>query len=407
MTNIKSPAGFTDEDTEALFDNRHILTTRTPNGFRQQVMDLFCKEENINYLKKLFKKMLMPGKALEYILEHIDEDVQNFGRGNLSGPGSDLIDSDPLARRGYASNSTSLWGEVKKLNIAFYYNRLHFVKDFRTYLDNKSSNMPEDDNESYAYRMFQADSLYSIPGLNKDSNPYWQVQEDRKLPKVMKYKWTDIPAGCGSGVALKYDAKTNSMVPIKESPPFPDYYRYTPPRYSNTVKKEGFTSGKPTKKENFNVSPSNIKPAGEQKFVYPRAGINEEDQEWEPGSSVMTAEQRLGQYYGTDKCESTVTFDKTDIGYSEETSGIAYGDLDAWGSNWNKNGGTRFMRIPKIPFNQDTRSRPYEKDIDETLGVGRLHDSDCQVRRWGDIDRLRVNNGETYRFNGPLQNSRP
>lgn len=405
---MENPVAFTDQDTKALMNNDHVLTTRTPNGMRQRVLDLFCKEENINYLRGLFKKMLMPGKARDYILEHLDEDVQSFGRGNLSGPGADLVDSDPLARRGYASNSTSMWREVKKLNVAFYYNRLYFVKDFRTYLDGKSSNMPEDDNEDYATRMFQADSLYSISGLNKDSNPYYEIQENRKLPKVMSYKWTDIPSGCGNGFCVKYDSKTNSMVPVKESPPMRDYYQYTGPRYNCTgSKKEGFTSGKPIKKEGFNVSASNIKPAGEQKFVYPKAGVNSEDQEWEPGNAHRTAEQRLAEFYGADKCETTVKFDKTDLGYAEETSGVAYGDLDAWGNNWVKGNGQRFMRIPKIPFYQDTSSRPYEKDIDETLSQGVLLESDNQIRRWSDMERLVNPRGETYRFNGPLQNSRP
>ena len=124
MSRRAIPSGMTEQDKKALFDNRHVLTDRTPNGMRQRVIQTFCSEENIKYLITVFKKMMMPGKSLSYILDHIHEDVIAFAPGIRSGPGGDLIDSDSLARRGFAGNSTSLWGEVRTMNTAFYYNRL-------------------------------------------------------------------------------------------------------------------------------------------------------------------------------------------------------------------------------------------------------------------------------------------
>lgn len=405
---MSRPSGFTRQDVKALHDNAHVLTDRTPNGLRQRILEVFCSEENIKYLRTLFKKMLMRGKSLDYILAHLDEDVVSFANGERSGPGGDLIDSDPLARRGYASNSTSLWREIKKLNTAFYDNRLKFVKDFRIYLEGKSANLPEEDTEPYEMRMFEADSLRP-PGLEflNDPGPNYEILENQYMRKPMYYQWQDIPSGCGKGsFMIQYDKKTDSIIPIKPSPPFPNYYQYTPPRYVD--KKEGFVSGKQTKKEGFNINASKIVPAADLPFVKPRTGIDPEDLEWDVGRANRTQEQALAEYYGTENCTSSeVIIDQTKIGYGGMAGSQTYGDAFAWGKNFLANGGSRFNRIQSIPFYQDTSSHPYERDIDETLTQGVVLETDNQVRRWADIERLRINNAEQYRFNGPLQNSRP
>jgi hypothetical protein len=65
-------------------------------------------------------------------------------------------------------------------------------------------------------------------------------------------------------------------------------------------------------------------------------------------------------------------------------------NLDRYGQGplWHEKGGTRFMRYPTIPIWQNlSRAREYDHEIEETLGTGG-REFDNHVRRWG-LDRVR------------------
>lgn len=386
---------YTVHDEKALLDNRHVLTTRTSNHFRQRTLELFVHQDNINYLKKLFLKLMMPGKLRDYILEHIDNDVIEFSKGSLSGVAGDLIDSDSISRRNYSGGGVTMWQEVKRLNVAFYYNRMNFVKDNRMLLENKSDNVIEDDNEDYAYRMFEADSLRP-PGLENlnDPGPSWEILEDQYTRKPMYYKWQEMPSTCDkSSFCIKYDPKTNSIVPVKQSPPFKVEY-FTQQNKTNQQEK------KKIKKEGFNTDPEKVLPLSDNNGVYPKSGVDIEDMAWSVGNANRNPEQALSEYYGSDDCVSSdVIIDQTKLGYGGMAGNKTYGEYYSRGKDWIKNHGSKFQRYLHPPFWQDTSSRPYERDIDETLTSGILLEGNCQVRRFSDIERLRMPNGEQYRFN--------
>ena len=255
--------------------------------------------------------------------------------------------------------------------------------------------------------MFEADSLRP-PGMEflNDPGPSWEVLENQYIRKPMYYKWQEIPTGCGKGgFTLKFDQKTCSVEPVKWSTPLRKEY-FTQQKQDNKTKSPG---EKKDKKEGFNVSPSNIVPTGNVEYPKPRAGIDPEDMEWSVGQANRLPEQALAEYYGSDDCiSSEVILDQTKLGYGGQAGGKTYGELYATGKDWVKRGGSRFQRYERPPYWQDAGAyRPYEHDIDETLTQGVLLESDNQVRRWDDITRLRSVDGEQYRNNGPLQNSRP
>src|SRR4051812_26111865 len=96
-----------------------IEQIRTPIRFRQRVSTQFISKENIKYLRGLFLKKLAPDKMRQFILDNLDSDVRDFGSIGQTGTGGELLDSDDISRRGFATGGVSIWDEVKRLNMAF------------------------------------------------------------------------------------------------------------------------------------------------------------------------------------------------------------------------------------------------------------------------------------------------
>lgn len=80
------------------------------------------------------------------------------------------------------------------------------------------------------------------------------------------------------------------------------------------------------------------------------------------------------------------------------SEGYTYNNIYGEGPQWRQEGGGRFMRYPVPPTWQNlTRSRPYERDIEETLEPN--VELDSPIRRW-DRERLLKPRGEEYRRYG-------
>jgi hypothetical protein len=122
--------------------------------------------------------------------------------------------------------------------------------------------------------------------------------------------------------------------------------------------------------------------------------MDPDDWGWDSGNPNRTPEEALAEYWGEDRVESS-TLGATEAG------GEAYIDRYGQGDQWRENSGTRFMRYPTIPIWQNlSRGREYDRDIDETLGTG-SREQDNHVRRWS-TERMR---GGGHRRYGPRSGS--
>ena len=102
-------------------------------------------------------------------------------------------------------------------------------------------------------------------------------------------------------------------------------------------------------------------------------GIDPNDWGWDGGNPNRTHEQALAEYWGDNHTESSTVVNG---------DGEAYIDHYGQGARWRKNNGTRFMRYPTIPIWQNlSRGRNYDQEIEETLGTGG-REFDNHIRRW-------------------------
>ncbi len=125
-------------------------------------------------------------------------------------------------------------------------------------------------------------------------------------------------------------------------------------------------------------------------------GVASDDWNWDGGNPHRTPEQALAEYWGEGRVESTAL--------GSHTGGASNLDHYGQGPLWRETGGTRFMRYPTIPIWQNlSRAREYDHEIEETLGAGG-RECDNHVRRWA-LDRVRKPRGEEYRRYGPRSGS--
>lgn len=325
------------------------LGTRTPARPRERLMDMFRSPQNIAYLSGLFTRQVPPGPLRRFVLETLEDSVYAFERVE------DLIYSDPLAQRGDARPAANLWGEVRRLNLAFFEYRMQFLRDKAALLAGRSGDGQGDDDEQYHYRMFAADSLRP-PGLEhlNGTGPLYGIREDQTAAGGPR------------------------------PPPGGSYHSRGP---NGQPRREGFTStGLQSSRETTDPSPLPGDP-----------GMDPDDWGWDSGNPNRTPEEALAEYWGEDRVESS-TLGATEVG------GEAHIDRYGQGDQWRENAGTRFMRYPTIPIWQNlSRGREYDRDIDETLGTG-SRELDNHVRRW-DMDRMRKPRGEEYRRYGPRSGS--
>lgn len=293
---------------------------RTPVRFRDRIVAQFRSQDNVNYLRALFSRRIPAGALRAFALSTLLEAVITFSSGE--GRAYDIIGSDPIAQRGDLRPAVSLWAEVRRLNRAFYEDRLAVVRNNAHHLDGAA---PRDgiaaDDEPYHIRMFVADSLRP-PGLEhlNTPGPLYQIREDQST-------WTP------------------GQRAVRESTDDPDVFLY-----------------------------------------------GTEDAPWSSGNPNRTPEAALAEYWGDGWTSS-----ETAIG-APETGGHAYGDMSAWGSTWQENGGSRFMRREQVPFWQKGGRGGYDDDIEETLGTA-SREMDGHVRRWN-MDRVRHPRGQEYRHYG-------
>lgn len=323
------------------------LGARTPARIRERIIELFRSPRNVEYLRGVFARRVPPGPLRQFALDTLLDSVYSYERIE------DLVMSDPVAQRGAAKPAAGLWSEVKRLNLAFYEYRMQFLRDKAALISGRTQDGQWDDDESYHYRMFVADSLRP-PGYEhlNGTGPLYGIREDQTV--AAEPTW---PPGA------EFSKKPAGRI-------------------------EGFTA-------NGLQGDSGLQRARESTAPEPLPqdpGVDPDDWGWSTGDPNRTPSQAIAEYWGDDHVESS-TLGATEVG------GEAYNDRYGTGPQWRENGGTRFMRYPEIPIWQNlSRGRNYDREIDETLGTG-SREMDNHVRGW-DMSRMRNRRGEEYRTYG-------
>ena len=135
---------------------------RAPARFRDRVVAQFRSPANLAYLRGLFARRVPAGPPRAFALATFSDAVQEFSGGRAL----EVIASDPTARRGALRPAVDLWGEVRRLNRAFYEDRLAATREQAHNIDRRPGPRDDDDDEPYHVRMFTADSLRP-PGLER------------------------------------------------------------------------------------------------------------------------------------------------------------------------------------------------------------------------------------------------
>ncbi|MFA6165757.1 MAG: hypothetical protein WC700_04015 [Gemmatimonadaceae bacterium] len=322
---------------------------RTPVRFRDRVVAQFRSPANLDYLRGALARATLAGPQRKFALDTLPDALYTFSE--RDGRAYDVLMSDPVAQRGRA---VDFWAEVRRLNLAFIEERRAFLRDGAATVGQAERNGPgqsgpaargaprdgiSEDDESYHMRMFISDSLRP-PGLEhlNTPGPLWALREDQST-------WTPRSAA----------------------------QRRQTDRFAASA-----ASGTPQL------------PQGGEKFS---AVGSAEDSPWGVGDPNRTPEQALAEYWG-----DGWTTSETQTG-APETTGRAYGADYAWGTSWQENGGSRFMRYENIPFWQKGGREGYDHDIDETLGT-QARELDAHVRRWN-MDYVTAPRGQEYRKYGP------
>lgn len=363
---------------------------RTPARFRDRVIAQFRSPANLAYLRDLFEQRVPRGPLRQHVLATLHDAAVSYSEGE--GPALDLLLSDPIAQRGGGRPAVGLWEEVRRLNRAFYEDRLSFLRDQAHIIERRA---PRDgvseDEEPYHMRMFIADSLRP-PGLEhlNTPGPLYALREDQST-------WYPPP---GTGMGRDADGRLRGGPfggfpggPHGGGPYAGPSYGGGQPESPPKGRREGFSPhpygdlGSP----GWASPPWGPPPAGDgdpDVFLY-----GEEDAPWSAGRANRTPEQAVAEYWG-DGWTATDTM----TGHTE-TMGRAYGGDYGWGDTWQENGGSRFMRFPSIPYWQKGGREGYDGDIEETLGT-QARELDGHVRRWS-MEILRNPRGQEYRRYGP------
>ncbi len=392
-------------DFIALEGGPDVLAARTPVRFQQRVAQQFASPENVAYLERLFAQRVPPGPLRKFALDTLDGAVQEFAASY--GRGYEVAYSDPLARRGGARPAGNLWAEIRRLNLAFFEQRNEFIVDKAALITGSTDDGQWDDDEDYATRMFQADSLRP-PGMEhlNDAGPLYSILEDRTQFPVPKM----APARAAAAFHADFTRAARGGLPRSEKEGF-SAGPYGP-GLTNTFDSTSGPKGSPMV---GGCSYGGLGPApGTARYsqyearvsssAAPVPGVDPDDWGWTGGRPNRTAEEAISEYWGDGAVESTPLAQVMTTLGAMEVGGPTFGDRTAWGDQWRENGGTRAMRRPEIPFYQNlSRGREYDRDIRETIGSGTL-EFDSQVRAW-DTQKMRDPRGEEYRRYGPRSSS--
>lgn len=150
-------------------------TFRPTESMRLRIIEQFLSKQNKDYLRGLFSRKLQPKH-----LNQLEIIMYDFSRYRAL----EIIASDPISVRGAIRPAVDFWSEIKRLNGVFYEETL---KSFNLNPFNRA-----EDNESYAMRMFTADSLRP-PGLTQLNNPgpLYELNEDQALPLGDDEAWRE------------------------------------------------------------------------------------------------------------------------------------------------------------------------------------------------------------------------
>jgi hypothetical protein len=157
-------------------------TARTPARFHDRVLAQFSSPENRVYLRVLTAQRIPPGPLQRYATSHLDGAMTEFAR-PYGGRAIDILESDPVSRRGGMRPALDLWAEVRRLNLAFITEREALLLAKAPLI---SPSVPRDgisdDDEPYHFRMFVADSLRP-PGLEhlNTPGPLYALREDQAI----------------------------------------------------------------------------------------------------------------------------------------------------------------------------------------------------------------------------------
>ena len=170
------PLDFTPRDTPRDAPREAL---RTPARFRDRVVAQFRSPQNVAYLRELFAERAPAGPLRAFALETLHDALLEYSSG--SGRALEVLASDSTARRGALRPAVDLWGEVRRLNRAFYVDRLALLREQAQTIAGLGDGIAEDD-EPYHVRMFVSDSLRP-PGLEhlNAPGPLYALREDQPL----------------------------------------------------------------------------------------------------------------------------------------------------------------------------------------------------------------------------------
>lgn len=175
------PFDFTSRDAppHAPEGTRSREALRTPARFRDRVVAQFRSPQNIAYLGELFAERVPAGPLRFFALATLHDALLEYSSG--SGRALEVLASDSTARRGALRPAVGLWDEVRRLNRAFYEDRLALLREQAQTIEGLGDGVAEDD-EPYHMRMFVSDSLRP-PGLEhlNAPGPLYALREDQSL----------------------------------------------------------------------------------------------------------------------------------------------------------------------------------------------------------------------------------
>jgi hypothetical protein len=382
------------------------LASRTPNKIRQRVLEVFQSPPNCAYLRGLFGAKVPPGPLRAFALETLDEAIYDYAR-STGGLAGDLAYSDPIAERGDSRVALNFWAEVRRLNLAFFTERMASIRDQAPLITGRTQDGEWDDDEPYHYRMFVTDSLRP-PGLENLNGigPLWGIRELNYVPEARggptpcAPNWPPPPPGGGNPLApppyvtgWERERKLRALNP----PPGPirEGFIGRPPLVEAEMARAEAAGRAPARPLNYAGVPTPLaQDTREFEGIAMDPGVDPDDWAWANGDPGRTAQEALAEYWGEDQVESVVVQRGSTAGTTQDAE--AYIERYGRGADWREEGGTRFMRYPTIPIWQNlSRGREYDRDIEETLGRGSREQA-TQVRRWN-LDVMRNRRGEEYR----------
>lgn len=146
------------------------IKSRTPDSIRDRIISMFRAPINIKYLRSLFNKHVTSKKLRDYIMANIERSVYSFKQID------DIIYSDSIAQR----SSKELWGELRRINSAFFDYQMKFLDE-----------MNEIGDESYSFNMFEEDSLRppGLEGLNDRAPLHNILENQQQIPGMDDDDW--------------------------------------------------------------------------------------------------------------------------------------------------------------------------------------------------------------------------